>query len=141
MDNRERGRRDASLGFGSSLQMINLIASNVVYEEPRQEVSEPITQAQQSQTGIQVSGLSAEPKWIRAVASCTMNVFEEQDRSSPSCGSIDEGTTLRLFLPTTIEQEDQWAWIQFVSGGLGDLTSGWAKVADSTKYFVEDLSV
>ena len=145
MDNRERGRRDASLGFGMNVQLMNRLASSVV-DEPNQPKPETPEQQQPDRdlknpvsTTLSQSA-PAIPNWILATASASIPVFEEQN-GAESTGSIEEGTRLRLFLPIVTEADDQWATVQFVSGELGELTTGWAKVATPSCFLVNNLSV
>lgn len=153
MDNRERGYRDASLGFGVNLQMMTRLASNTNMAAPVQPAQPEQTKSQSDEAGsaIQASARPStempstappsSPNWIRATASCTMSVFQDNNESSQVYGDIDLGVPFRLFLPTLVDGDDQWARVQFVSGELGDLTLGWMKVANSKRYFVENLSV
>jgi hypothetical protein len=153
MDNRERGYRDASLGFGTNLQMMTKWASNII-AAPLEPAPPAQTKTQSDEEGgtMQTSARpsvempstassSAAPNWIRATASCSMSVFADTNESSQAYGKIDTGDPVRLFLPILADGDDQWAKVQFVSGKLGDLTMGWTKVASSKHYFVENLSV
>lgn len=140
MDNRERGRRDASLGFGTSLQMMNRLSAVLPPNEPaaarvRPSVEEP------TKRPLSEPEPPDQQTWIRATASCTIPVFDRDDDTLPSQISIDEGSSLRMFLPIQNKGGDQWAKVQFISTGLGDLATGWARVADADDYFVENLSV
>ena len=156
MDNRERSRRDFSLGFTvPTVVLPNMIkvseeddstVSDASPQEPAaprprratldQERPEDPPQPSQvaDEAGIRTPG----QVWFHATATQEMTIVGDDGQT---VHVVPESHTVRVFLPVTNEDGVQWATVHAFTNDLGSIATGRAVVADSDGYKVGSLSL
>ena len=153
MDSRERSARDSSLGFSSNKSILARMRAAALAQQQSPPAREPEaaerpTQPQPaappapSPAAAFVDSVSSLPSWVTARATVDLPLFDGPAAVGPSPRTLLEGSMIRIVLPVVADSEGgQWALVQGMTSELGDLSTGYAQVADADNYWIDDLAL